>query len=975
MFSHINNVLARVATDLARPGLAQQGYQEILWTVVRLAHVARRQALPEACVGIVAKIHTVSAASPTDMSDSFAKLREQVRSCLQMPTHLEQGLRALEAVDAELLPQASRAQLFQLKGELLTTMLETPPLNPPLSAARCASGAAAAFATAIALHPEVPKAWRLWAGLCERELASARETSDTAAATKAATHALSCHLLAIQLGGDKALQLIPGALALLGQATSDEEAQALAEVFGGLCAGVPLWQWIPWLPQLFEALEGVDGEQHAPHVSMVQHLLVLMTKAYPQALYYPLRRFLKDTNMDAAPPKVWQPPEVQAAPAAAPAAMAAVAAAPAVAVAPAVATAPVVAAAPAETAAPTVTAQAPTAGAPAGDASMDDAPMDDAPMDDAPALAAGAHGGAAAHIFAALSRHQPELLAQLEAVADSLEASLAPTSVEHLLACLSALSQLCLSASPSPSADRIPPSVHTAIAAISVEFGFGHAETAAGKKTIAEPCLDTSAPNMASLTDLADFRRMHGGRFVKDFVSERPSTLSELLTRLERWRVFLEASLSRRSMSCQRALPSSADWKFLAAQPPMVEVPGQYALTADSSAEPLVDTHALIERLSASVSVRRNPATGVTSRTVSIRADDGKVHQFIMRRDAPAASLRGAVGAHSRERVAQLAALLNRRLLKARESRRRALQIHTPAPVRLGGGNLLELHEPSTISLLGALLASRAEAAVPNAPALTFQRTLATGASAGDDADVVKERHRHAYKRACKSVSDTVFAEAMQEHLTMASQRWDLRRMFTSQFGLLALLSHAIGLRVQQPHSLIVLRSSGVISLREFDAIVPEDEDARRAAAAAEPSSAMVDLSSQGKAAGVPFRLTRNLLRFVTPIGVDGSFAAAFGAAAEAFAEPRKCALAVWLDFLATPPLGPANAYADANAVAPWARKGAEAAQSVRDVAPALLVKDKGPATDVHAQLRALIYEATDDQTLEGMPPAWQAWL
>ena len=68
----------------------------------------------------------------------------------------------------------------------------------------------------------------------------------------------------------------------------------------------------------------------------------------------------------------------------------------------------------------------------------------------------------------------------------------------------------------------------------------------------------------------------------------------------------------------------------------MVEVPGQYALTADSSAEPLVDTHALIERLSASVSVRRNPATGVTSRTVSIRADDGKLHQFIMRRDAPA---------------------------------------------------------------------------------------------------------------------------------------------------------------------------------------------------------------------------------------------------------------------------------------------------------------------------------------------------
>ncbi len=47
MFSHINNVLGRLA-GVDNPGLATKGYQELLWTVVRFAHVARRQHLPQA---------------------------------------------------------------------------------------------------------------------------------------------------------------------------------------------------------------------------------------------------------------------------------------------------------------------------------------------------------------------------------------------------------------------------------------------------------------------------------------------------------------------------------------------------------------------------------------------------------------------------------------------------------------------------------------------------------------------------------------------------------------------------------------------------------------------------------------------------------------------------------------------------------------------------------------------------------------
>lgn len=61
MFSHINNFMGRVE---GRGFAASIGSQEMLWTVTRFAHVARRQMLPEACINIIAKIQSVNANLP-----------------------------------------------------------------------------------------------------------------------------------------------------------------------------------------------------------------------------------------------------------------------------------------------------------------------------------------------------------------------------------------------------------------------------------------------------------------------------------------------------------------------------------------------------------------------------------------------------------------------------------------------------------------------------------------------------------------------------------------------------------------------------------------------------------------------------------------------------------------------------------------------------------------------------------------------
>ena len=50
--------------------------------------------------------------------------------------------------------------------------------------------------------------------------------------------------------------------------------------------------------------------------------------------------------------------------------------------------------------------------------------------------------------------------------------------------------------------------------------------------------------------------------------------------------------------------------------------------------------------------------------------------------------------------------------------------------------------------------------------------------------------------------------------------------------------------------------------------------------------------------AQMPFRLSRNLLHFVTPLGVNGVFTGSFSAAAESMARRRKCPVSMWLALL-----------------------------------------------------------------------------
>jgi len=963
MFSHINNVLGRVP-DGRNASAASIGFQEMLWTVIRFAHVARRQSLPEACINIIAKIQAVNANVPqTDITDNYNKLREQARSCLQLPGYAPQGLQLLNQVDIEYLSAAQKSEFYQIKAELLLTAASAnPEIFENSTVLLCTdddlSNASGALAISLSLHGAQPRAWLLWGAVCE---AKSRRSGDF----EWADRALSCYLQA----ATHKLERVPGALprvfAILRDSTPDARCK-LAATFGKYCDGVPLWGWLPWLPQLLAALPCAEGPQ-------VQHLLLRCVKSYPQAIYYPLRTYMANSkSKNLQPPPLWAPEALptptpvaglskQLSSAGSTSESAPITGALSVTsdpsaliradcqtvelpmVTPNISTDSIGA----DAAGTFGSACLSTAAAGKADSTPKNESEADHPLEKH--MEAGEHGdcdegtptgGAAARVLVSLEKELPQLMAQMSLVADSITTKLLPSCVENLLESVCDLLKLCLSipvGAPDPPPSEVQQSFHTVLAS-----------------------MQASSPYQA------DFKR--------DFCDEQPRRVGDLIARLEVWRTRLEPLVLTDHLS-RRRLEDSC-WRLMSWTHPLIEVPGQYVGSRGGS-EPALDQHVFVDRFAPDVDTKLSLSTGRVERTVSVWGDDCKLYSFALRFDSP---LRPHEGLWL-ERFSQLASMLNKRFLKSREARRRSLMLHAVPSIRLGQGVSLVPTEPGAVrtSLEHVLFVSRMDAGVkPNEPLLHFQRAIGRGGT-NEDQLSRQARLREAYNDACSAVPEDILTQAM--HLAMPSpfELWALQRRLASQLGLHALLCHSLKLRATSPSSIILRQDHAAIELSQFD----------------------LPLQSTSAAAvgTMPFRLTRNLLHFITPLGVDGAFSGSFSAAAECMAQHRKSPLVAWLDILSRAedptdeePSGgdvmevDGTSKSDLRGLVPWGAEPVEALSVVADLSPELavqrkteysktMVSGKGNTADVHAGLRVLIEEATDIDKLQAMPPAWQPWL
>ena len=130
----------------------------------------------------------------------------------------------------------------------------------------------------------------------------------------------------------------------------------------------------------------------------------------------------------------------------------------------------------------------------------------------------------------------------------------------------------------------------------------------------------------------------------------------------------------------------------------------------------------------------------------------------------------------------------------------------------------------------------------------------------------VKQRLKAAYDEACLSVPEETPAKLLHGLTPSAGAYWELQRRPASQPGPHARLTPAFSLRTSLPHSIVLRRDVGAAELVEYS-----------------PPALSAGCDA------VPFRLTRLLQNFITPLGIDGAFSGAICAASECLAAHQKC--------------------------------------------------------------------------------------
>ena len=180
-FSVINKVYiplipAIQQTNNNNNSYAFRGYHEIAWVINRFAHVARKHNMPDVCINQLTKIYTLP---NIEIQEAFLKLREQAKCHYQNPAELNTGLDVISNTNLVYFAAQQKAEFITLKGMFLAK------LNVPDEANQ-------AFATAVQLDLNLPKAWAEWGFFNDNRF---KESNDI----NYAKHAISCYLQAASL--------------------------------------------------------------------------------------------------------------------------------------------------------------------------------------------------------------------------------------------------------------------------------------------------------------------------------------------------------------------------------------------------------------------------------------------------------------------------------------------------------------------------------------------------------------------------------------------------------------------------------------------------------------------------------------------------------------------------------------------------------------------------------------------------------
>ncbi|RLN91504.1 hypothetical protein BBJ28_00006450 [Nothophytophthora sp. Chile5] len=803
------------------------------WSVIKLAHTARKQRLPDVCLGALAKLYSVPA---MDVQDAFSKLREQVSICYESATEYSGGLSILNTTNLDYFSLRQKAEMFRLKALFLEAQGSLPEANQT-------------FSHCLQICDSYGKGWLSWGHYCYRLFLVRKELA-------LASQTIACYLQAIHHRCNSARLMIARVLWLLNM---DDQRGVLIQAFETHGKQLPIWIWIIWIPQLLMAL----GRPEAPQI---RGLLRGVSAKFPQALYYTMRAFFlenRDNAMALANSQQQQQLAVSGSGSAG--------------------------------VSPSSSATSPSGSrlyyrTKSGHVVSVPSTMPVAQIQEVPGLvgpprptpaAFGAapgvvltleawrekvrnNGGSDGHpskpevgpvqytedLLNFLRRSHDSLTFEMECMLEEMITRFRPEPEEELLTAVHALLLKCYQLPRLTKTEAVPKMLRAALARVCRKLFvlLPHQKNEKHKAFVDEF-------KEAFERDFAPV----GGEAQQQ--AGAATTLYEIMNRLKRWKSLLQLRVKKvGKRNAGKLYLERCSRHLMELSSSNMEVPGQYV----SDSEPIKDLHARIQHFESTVDVLlRN---GFTQRRVAMGGSDGRAYYFLVQYAMTHIT-------RTDERMMQMYLLLNRLLLRHKETKKRNTVFHVPKVVPLTPRVRL-LEDNRDFVTLGEIyeLDCQAEDKDPDLPVELYRERISeayAAAGAGNDSsqqedERVAQAKAVAFREICSGhVPETLLAKYVHGISAHSDAYFQFRSEFTKHLALSSFLSYALFVGDRAPHRVLFSRRTGRVVSTEL-----------RPGYA---SSGILEAATT-----MPFRLTRNLHSFMTRPGVQGPFSVGMAAAAEA---------------------------------------------------------------------------------------------
>lgn len=336
-------------------------------------------------------------------------------------------------------------------------------------------------------------------------------------------------------------------------------------------------------------------------------------------------------------------------------------------------------------------------------------------------------------------------------------------------------------------------------------------------------------------------------QFTEDFEFRLPGAnkLHNLIGKLKKWVQILEAKNKR----SPRSFLIEGNCRYLSnfnLQTAEIELPGEYLSPKHSH------YYVCISKFMPRVDIVQKHHSA--ARRLYIRGHNGKIYPYLVMNDS------GLIDSRRDERVLQMLRMLNHYLSKQKETAKRFLHFTVPRVVPISAEFRLVEDNPASLSLLD-IYKSCVEV---DTPVLRYYERLGTDQSTGP---VSQEGLLDIYNEIHKSLVPTNLLTSWAVNtFHSATDYWTFRKMTTLQLALACFSEYVFHLTRLNPDMIYLHQDTGLMNVCYYKFDMNEDS---------------------GLSKPVPFRLTPNIVNFLTSTGVNGPLSASIVAIARCLSQPN----------------------------------------------------------------------------------------